>query len=53
MLGLVGSNLLDVTVHGRIEASVGEVLLGVLGETIAVEGILEVLKGQSVVEDNT
>lgn len=50
---LVGGDDLDVLVNSGIEASVGEVLLGELGEAVAVECILEVLKRQGVVEDIT
>ena len=48
---LVSSNGLEVVVDGRVEASVGKVLLAELLETLAVEGVLEVLKGQSILED--
>jgi hypothetical protein len=48
---LVTGNSLDVVVESRVEAGSGEVRLGVLLEGLAVEGVLEVLEGQSVVED--
>ena len=51
MVRLVTTNTLDVLVEGRVEASSGEVGLGELVKGLAVEGILEVLEGQSVVED--
>lgn len=52
VVGLIGADTLDVGVEGGVETGVGEVLLGVLGETLTVEGILEVLKSESVVEDD-
>lgn len=42
---------MDLVVAVLIEAGVLEVLSGELGEGFAVEGVFEVLKGQSVVED--
>jgi hypothetical protein len=48
---LVGSNGLEVAVDSGVEASGGEVLLAELGKTLAVEGVLEVLKSQSILED--
>lgn len=49
--GLVAGNGLDVVVNLGVEASVLEVFLGVLGETLTIEGVLEVLQGQSILED--
>lgn len=49
--GLVLGNLLDVAVEGGIEAGGGEVGLREALKTIAVELVLEVLKGQGVVQD--
>lgn len=51
MVALILRNLLQVGVKGRVETGVGELLLGELLETLAVEGILEVLESQGVVED--
>ena len=51
VVALILGDLLQVGVEGRVEASVGKLLLGELLQTLAVEGVLEVLKGQSVVED--
>lgn len=48
---LVVGDLLEVGVEGVGEASGSEGLLGVVLETLAVEGGLKVLQGQGVVED--
>jgi hypothetical protein len=48
---LVRSNLLDVGIEGVVHASLDKVLLGVVPETLSVESGLEVLKGESIVED--
>lgn len=48
---LIGSDGLEVVVDDGVEASVGEVLLAVLLEALTVEGVLEVLKSQSILED--
>ena len=53
MAGLIGSNLLQVLVEGVGEAGSDELGLGVVLETLAVEGVLEVLEGERVVEDDT
>lgn len=50
---LVEGDLLEVGVEDVVVSSGGEVSLGELGETLLVEGVLEVLKGQGVVEDDT
>jgi hypothetical protein len=52
MVRLVLGNLLDVVVEGLVETSVGEVLLGELVEAVTVEGVLEMLQSQGVVENN-
>jgi hypothetical protein len=49
---LVRSNLLDVGIEGVVHASLDKVLLGVVPETLSVESGLEVLKGESIVEDS-
>ena len=48
---LVRANALDVVVESLVEASVLKSLLVVLLETLAVEGVLKVLKSQSIVQD--
>lgn len=48
---LVGADLLDVVVDGAVEAGSGKGSLVKLGKTVAVEGVLEVLQGQGIVED--
>lgn len=51
---LITTDLLEVSVELRaVEASGSEVLLGELGDTLGVEGCLEVLESQGVVEDDT
>ena len=47
---LVGGDLLEVGVEGCVESDGGKVGLGVVGETLAVEGVLEVLQRQGIVE---
>ena len=49
--GLVRGDLLEVGVEVGIEPGSGEVGLGVVGKTLTVEFVLEVLQGQSIVED--
>jgi len=44
---------LDVVVEGGVVTSISEVLLGEVGETLKVELVLEMLKGESIVEDDT
>lgn len=51
--GLILGNALDVVVDGRVGTSSGEVSLGEVGKTSAVESVLEVLEGQGVVEDDS
>lgn len=53
MVGLVAGDGLEVGVEWVGESSTSESSLGVVGETVAVESVLEVLKGKSVVEDIT
>jgi hypothetical protein len=51
---LIAANLLEVLVEvGAVETSVGKVLSGELGEGLAVEVCLEVLKSQCVVQNDT
>lgn len=50
---LIGGDLLQVGIEWVSEASTGEGSLGVVGKTVAVEGILQVLESQSIVEDIT
>jgi hypothetical protein len=49
---LVRADTLDVGVEGRVKSSIGKVLLGVLGKTLAVESIFQMLKGEGVVQNN-
>lgn len=51
MSGLVAGDLLQVAVEGRVKAGRRELFLGEVGQTLAVELVLEVLQGQGVVED--
>lgn len=51
--GLILGDLLEVVDKVGTETSLLEVLVGELGEGLTVEGSLKVLKGQSVVEDDT
>lgn len=51
MGGLVARNLLQVLVEGGREAGFGEGGSAVVGESLAVEGVFEVLEGEGVVED--
>lgn len=53
MVRLILTDALEVVVEGRVEASVREVRLGELGETLTVEGVFEMLQGQGIVEDVT
>jgi hypothetical protein len=48
---LIGSNLLQVGIEGVIHASLDKVFLGIVLETLLIERGLEVLQGQSIVED--
>lgn len=48
---LVHSDRLDIVVEGRRHPGVHEVLLGVVLQTLLVEGGLEVLQSQGIVED--
>jgi hypothetical protein len=48
---LIGSNLLQVGIEGVIHASLDKVFLCIVLETPLIERGLEVLQGQSVVED--
>lgn len=50
---LVGGDLLEVGVEDVVVSSSGEVSLGELGKTLLVEGVLEVLEGEGVVEDDS
>lgn len=47
---LINGNLLEIGVEGAVESGSGELLLGVVGEALTVEGILEMLQGQGIVE---
>ena len=49
---LVLADLLEAAAGPLGEAGVGEVVLGVVGEGLAVEGVLEVLEGEGVVQDD-
>jgi hypothetical protein len=49
--GFVVGDLFRVVVEGVRECCFDAVSLGVIGETFAVELVLEVLEGESVVED--
>ena len=51
MRRLVLGDGLQVAVEGGVEAGSGELGLGVVGQTFAVELVLEVLQGESVVQD--
>lgn len=48
---LVLGDGLQVVVEGGVEAGGGELLLGVVGQTLAVELVLKVLQGEGIVED--
>lgn len=48
---LMVTDLLEAFADPRLEASVGKVLSGELGETLCVEGILQMFKGEREVED--
>lgn len=48
---LVLGDHLQVVVEGRVEAGGCELRLGVVGQTVAVELVLEVLQGEGIVED--
>ena len=49
--GLVRRNFLQVRVEGCIEASCGKLIRGEVGKTLTVEGVFQVLKSKSIVED--
>lgn len=49
--GFVAGDVFQVVVEGVRECCFDVVSLGVVGETFAVELVLEVLEGESVVED--
>lgn len=51
MLLLIGSDFLHVGVKRILHTGFDEVLLGVVLETLRVERGLEMLKGESIVED--
>lgn len=51
MLNLVGRNLLQVGIEGVGQTSLDKVGLGVVLQSLFVESGLEMLKGQSIVED--
>lgn len=48
---LILGDLNQVLVEWVGETSIEELLVGVVGQTLTVEGVLEVLKGKSIVED--
>lgn len=50
--GLVPGDSLEVVVKGRVVTSVGKVLLREVVKALAVELVLEMLQGESVVEDD-
>jgi len=47
----LGGDGLDVVVEGGFEAGSGELSLREVGQALAVEGVLEVLEGEGVVDD--
>lgn len=51
MGSLIAGDGLEVGVNLGVESGVLEVGLGVLGETITIEGILEMLQGQGILEN--
>ena len=51
MLDLIGRDFLQVGIEGVLHAGLDEVGLGVVLQTLLVEGGLEVLQSQSIVED--
>lgn len=51
MRGFVAGNGLDVVVHGRVEAGILKVGLAVLGETVTVKGVLEMLQSQGILKN--
>ena len=51
MGGFVRRDGFEVAVEGGVEARVGEVGLGEVGEAGSVEGVFEVLEGEGIVED--
>lgn len=51
MVLLIGSNLLQVGIERVLHASIDEVLLSVVLETLLVERGLKMLKRKSIVED--
>ena len=53
MSRLIARDSLDVVVKGGVVTSIGKVLLGEVGETLHVELVLEMLEGESIVENDT
>jgi hypothetical protein len=51
VLDLIRGNLLQVGIEGVLHASLDEVSLGVVLETLLVKGGLKVLESQSIVEN--
>ena len=51
MGGFVDGDFFEVGVEGGVEAGACEVGLGEVLETLLIEGVFEMLKGESVVED--
>ena len=49
--GLVRGDFLQVGIEGRVEAAGCEVGLGEVGQSFSVEGVFQVLEGESIVED--
>jgi len=50
---LIARDLLDVVVKGRVVTSVGKVLLAELGKSFTVKGILKMLEGEGIVQDDS
>lgn len=51
VIRLILANLLEIGVEGRVVAGTGKVLLRELRKTTTIEVVLEMLKGQGIVED--
>lgn len=49
--GLVRADSLDVVVESRVVTGGSKVGLGVVGKTLLVEGVLQVLEGKSILKD--
>ena len=47
---LIGRDLLEVGVERCVESNGGKVGLSIVGKTLTVEGVLEMLQGQGIVE---